>query len=297
MELIKAVRVRPNNAEIQERLGGVSDYKVELYKKNTKEYNIKWFQIGTSKGPVTDIEYKKSGFYKNFTDEELIIEGVKLLSTLNKRKYEIVQNPWNNVPPSDRLYGSDPYYLNNGSKVLIKWYKTNTNDFNNVEKWEPIFLKSFNNDESNVETSEFEIFFKTVTIYAPDSYTGSDKIILIDKLNQFSDIIPNIDQKIFYMKDMDILNYLVELWRKSSLNTETLLYLDICDKNYEPCLLIPYVSPISKTTNIEDIKLLEEDNINSNVKKVLRVVLPNSIKSKEDVDIIIYIEPDQFQFT
>lgn len=144
MSVVKEVRIRPVNANIDERLGsttqkspglfsglkgGLSDVKITV-----EDDGNKW--IGTFL-PIADANaafeqtFRKKDFSwytaENIVYEMMKIGATKKLSVSGNTKtkpedyYEVVQDPYQDNPPKRRSFGNDPYYLNNGAKISIFW--------------------------------------------------------------------------------------------------------------------------------------------------------------------------------
>jgi hypothetical protein len=87
-------------------------------------------QIDNFKSRFTSISVSFfSELYKTYYDiiiKDVIDENEKKYKQQKGIKSEeeifsIVQDPWNDKPPIERRFGSDPYYLNNGAKIDIYW--------------------------------------------------------------------------------------------------------------------------------------------------------------------------------
>lgn len=312
MDLIKAVRVRPENTKIYERLGGLGDYKLMLFKETKKKYKVGWFPVkgGEPSGVLTTTEYKKSGIYENLTEEDFLIEGLNLLSKMNKRTYEIVQDPWEYQPPLKRIYNSDPYYLNNGAKILIKWFIGDRFNAGDKRTWVAVVPSDIWSGERGEELAVLSYqgnadirtmndgLFKTVEIYAPVDelppfkYEGDDTVLLIDyETNSFvkkPENDPNNSSvyELTYsgkMYDIDILNAIIERWKLEVPNYD----LKPCANQYQPCYALEYKSPLVK----EDLPDTKEDNVvpvtetTPEVKREkLNIVLPSDLKLKVKQD-------------
>lgn len=132
MEELKSVRVRRRLATLDEK-GGSLDVKVTAYKDGQKII-LKGFNNN-------NIVWPESIYDTTKTTADLINDFIRV-NTLKERKgdgetvkvfnnntgktedlsyYHIVQDPWSDAVPVKRSYGFDPYYLNNGSVVYIKW--------------------------------------------------------------------------------------------------------------------------------------------------------------------------------
>lgn len=334
MELIKAVRVRPENALYYERLGGIGDYKINLFKEGKNKYKVSFFPVRGSEptGIATTTEYKKSGVYENLTDDDFINAGLDTLSKINKKRYEIIQDPWQNEPPIKRIYGTDPYFLNNGAKVLIRWFIGDR--FNDKNKWQevkPSIQTGIADVWSNDNGQELDVIpyqsysdirsmqnglFKTVEIYAPIDelppfkYEGDDDSLLISSTNLYVKKHSNdsfnltVDELTYSGKiyDTDILKSVIERWKIEVPNYD----LELCDNQYQPCFSIEYKSPLTK----QDLPDRRRDNTSTPYKRKekITVILPTDLKLKVNQDLLslkVYIGEvpvtsqmlDGFEFT
>jgi hypothetical protein len=142
MDVIKSVRVRKRVPTTEESTG-TSDIKVTLYEKGRKKRIVKGFSLDSNSEEVVEIwkELKYDGErYENQTDNQIIDDFIRV-KTLSERPqgdkikmgfppkdetfYQILQDPFDKKIPLDRSFGFDPYYLNNGAELYIKWFKPN----------------------------------------------------------------------------------------------------------------------------------------------------------------------------
>jgi hypothetical protein len=142
MDVIKSVRVRKRVPTTEESTG-TSDIKVTLYEKGRKKRIVKGFSLDSNSEEVVEIwkELKYDGErYENQTDNQIIEDFIRI-KTLAERPqgdkikmgfppkdetfYQILQDPFDKKIPLDRSFGFDPYYLNNGAELYIKWFKPN----------------------------------------------------------------------------------------------------------------------------------------------------------------------------
>jgi hypothetical protein len=61
--------------------------------------------------------------YKDLTDDEVLADYIRTQSKLSSVEYSIIQDPWIIEAPIFRNFGFDPYYLNNGTELYVKWFK------------------------------------------------------------------------------------------------------------------------------------------------------------------------------
>ena len=153
MDVIKSVRVRKRVPTTEESTG-TSDIKVTLYEKGRKKRIVKGFSLNSNSEEIVEIwkELKYDGErYENQTDNQIIDDFIRI-KTLSERPqgdkikigfppkdetfYQILQDPFDKKIPLQRSFGFDPYYLNNGSELYIKWFKANVTeiewDFSNA---------------------------------------------------------------------------------------------------------------------------------------------------------------------
>jgi hypothetical protein len=147
-ELIKSVRIRP----IKEPSG----YKSGAFEGGSLDYNVSIFRSGRRERWCAAFKLRSNGEnstaawfqltysgrrYEDKTDDEIISEFIKTNTVRENRTlkdgliditengetksvpfYQIIQDPFDKIPPPSRRYGSDPYHLNNGAQVFIRWF-------------------------------------------------------------------------------------------------------------------------------------------------------------------------------
>lgn len=147
-ELIKSVRIRP----IKEPSG----YKSGAFEGGSLDYNVSIFRSGRRERWCAAFKLRSNGEnstaawfqltysgrrYEDKTDDEIIAEFIKTNTvrenptlkdgliditengeTKSVPFYQIIQDPFDKIPPPSRRYGSDPYHLNNGAQVFIRWF-------------------------------------------------------------------------------------------------------------------------------------------------------------------------------
>jgi hypothetical protein len=150
--VLKSVRIRPREIPVNQRQTsktGVLDLKISVIKTGPRERTLSSYRLdekgeGTTaqapvevaNGPWPSIEFKGRR-YEDLSDDDLIEDYIRT-NTLRERPsegefvlvdgvykepfYQIVQDPFEKKPPASRNFGFDPYYLNNGSQVFIRWY-------------------------------------------------------------------------------------------------------------------------------------------------------------------------------
>jgi len=200
-----------------------------------------------------------------FLSEKNLIEGSINETDLKWRKkynlppyFEIIQDPY--VEPVDDLGknklrlrsfgGSDPYFLNNGSRIVIEWSKSN-GDFVGGDNYSDNWQREMDGDDIG-ETSLSSIS-KKITIWGPSSSftiaqqvndSGSKDIGFLDQKEiNFQDIRKK-DFKGLY--DDDIIKQVVDKWRLVYSN-EKLALTERWDYygNIKPTL--DFISPVLST--------------------------------------------------
>jgi hypothetical protein len=145
MDVIKSVRIRKRVPTTEESTG-TSDIKVTLYEKGRKKRIVKGFSLDSNSEEVAEIwkELRYDGErYENLTDNQIIDDFIRV-KTLAERPqgdkikigfppkdetfYQILQDPFDKKIPVERSFGFDPYYLNNGAELYIKWFKANVTE-------------------------------------------------------------------------------------------------------------------------------------------------------------------------
>jgi len=140
MDEVKSIRIRKRLATSEENLGS-SDIKIVLYRKRQRR-SVKGFSINPQGDEVLEI-WKETRYegdrYENLSDDAIIDDFIRI-NTLSERPqgdkvkigfnpvkevtyYEKIQDPFQRTVPIRRSFGFDPYYLNNGSQVYIKWFE------------------------------------------------------------------------------------------------------------------------------------------------------------------------------
>ncbi len=266
MEEIKSVRVRTSES---------NDIKVTIYKSGNKRKVSGYSSVNT----LGDSEYGGSR-YRDLSDDEIIQDFLSVVSKRENKSldfYKIVQNPWMENPPMWRSYGTDPYYLNNGTKVFINWL--NDDDINaGGKEW---------SDESGNEldikrgltSSTKGLITKTVTIRPP---SGSGDNALIVKDSNISDLFETGQKFIGNTVDLSIITQVISYWKNKVPNYE----LSLCSPNNEFCNTIPYKSPV-KENSPDDPEPIPTEESTQNEKKIkLNVVLPTelSLRVKDDLN-------------
>jgi hypothetical protein len=269
MDEIKAVRVRRNDIN-----SGTLDIRVAIFKQNRTFGPDERVVVGVynplkpdGKKVWMETTYKKTGPYKDYTDDQFISEFINMNSKIEGKSYYIIQDPWENKVPIYRNYGSDPYYLNNGAVVYIMW-KDGTKDVGG-QKY---------SDDSGHELTPTDISFKkTIKINSSSETQG----FTLGKNGDF-EYSNNSQEYVSTIKDRDIISEIISKWKIKVDNYD----LGICLPINESCSIIPYkgplqpivpdvpATPIGATAISADSKKKEPIKINLQDEKV---------KVKEDV--------------
>jgi hypothetical protein len=132
--IVKSVRVRAVNTNIDERHSGLGDIEVRVIHDGGKNYKVGWIPKG---GYGISYDFKKKGKYESYTPDNFIAAvmyqqsrheknlnaSIVDVNDFNQDYYEIIQDPWvEGDVPLKRSFGKDPYYLNNQTKVSIFWF-------------------------------------------------------------------------------------------------------------------------------------------------------------------------------
>ena len=144
-ELIKSVRIRPRQApsgyKSESFKGGLLDIKISVVRTGKKERFCSAHKLNSEGEESGQFWYSltyKGRRYEDLSDDDLIEDYVRT-NTLRERPvegefvtieglklpyYQIVQDPFEKIPPVSRVFGFDPYHLNNGAQLYIRWYSS-----------------------------------------------------------------------------------------------------------------------------------------------------------------------------
>jgi LAS superfamily LD-carboxypeptidase LdcB len=292
MKEIKSVRVRRKFASTDENLNGLSDYKVTLYDNGRNKFKVGALQTGKV---ALFAEYRKSGIFKDFSNDDFIKDGINvLISKQNDNKeFEIIQDPWLDTPPKWRSFGSTPYYLNNGAQVAIQWLIGNSNA--GGRKWSDDNGEELRTSKNLDDDPKFFIT-KIVKIWAPNSYDGKNERLIITRLgiegviDSKGNPIPFTDDKKYsgLMLDKDIIDNIISIWNGKVPNYN----LSLCEPDYIRCEVIPYISPVDELQDIEEkLEIPETQEEPDFIKEKLNVVLPKdiNIRTGQDISFKIFV--------
>lgn len=262
----KNIRIRSTSDKL------ISDAKLNL-SKSKSGYEVLIYSIDL-KSILLKLDYS-SKRYDNFSEYDIISDSINVLNKTKNTLYKIIQDPWSDISPIWRNYGFDPYYLNNGTKLIIDWINSdNTSEFG--EEWSDDSGNELDIKRGMTQSSKGYIT-KKVSIIPPD-----DKNMYLS----VSGIDYDINESIKFSgltNDLLIIDQVLSNWKINVPNYN----IDVCSPNNTNEKIIEYKSPLAKEDEID-----EEDDENIEVDKIkMNVVLPEdiNIKTKQDFDLTIYI--------
>lgn len=262
MDEIKSVRVRRNDIN-----SGTLDIKVSIYKQNQTFGADERVLVGYNNDrPVwMETTYKKTGSYKDYTDDQFIEDFINMNSKIEGKSYYIIQDPWENKVPIYRTFGSDPYYLNNGALVYILWQ----------DKGKDVGGQKYS-DDKGLELPITDTYVeKTIKIISSNETQG----FTLGKNGDF-EYSTNSQVYVSTIKDTDILSEIITKWKTKVDSYD----LALCSPNNESCSIIPYKGPLQPI--VPDV-IANPTAINaetSSSKEKINIVLQTEkIKVKEDV--------------
>jgi hypothetical protein len=343
--VLKSVRIRPREIPVNQRntaKTGVLDLKISVIKTGPRERTLSSYRLdekgeGTTtqvpvevaNGPWPSIEYKGRR-YEDLSDDDLIRDYIRtntlrerpsegefvVIDGLQKPFYQIVQDPFEKKPPASRNFGFDPYYLNNGAQVFIRWYtgtidpitnkldKTTLNTVGGVEYGvRNVSLPAPDgivDDARNPATPSISIkpkdLVKIIEVSPPDE---TSPIWTISSINEFIPVYKkNLNEttyEFFFRDDSSegdfdrgldwmILNDLLRAW-----NSKVLLISDsiqVCEPSYIPNKTIEYVDPVNPVVpQPEPIEQSPTSSVVENSSKIkLNILFPEGfeVKVRED---------------
>lgn len=266
MDEIKSVRVRRNDIN-----SGSLDIRVTIFKQNHIFGVDERVLVGVYKPFNPDLKkvwiettYKKTGAYKDYTDDQFIEDFINMNSKIEGKLYYTIQDPWENKVPIYRDYGNDPYYLNNGAIVYIMWKDGNTD----------IGGQKYSDDSGHELTPTDISFKKTIKITS----TNETKGFTLNKNDEFEyDGVPR--EYVNSIKDRDIISEIISKWKIKVDNYD----LEICLPINESCFIIPYKGPLQPIV-VDVPKTKNPVNADSSNKEKIKIVIQDdTIKVKEDV--------------
>lgn len=272
MKEIKSVRIRKRNIKT-----GTLDIKVTLYSDTHTFGPDDRILIGVNNdNPVWVLtKYKKSGIYKDFTDDQFIDSFISSNSKMDGGNftYDIIQDPWEITTPKWRDYGADPYYLNNGAQIFITWTDG---------KFTAGGL-SYSDDsgkEINGNTSIDKTVFNIIGIDEPSLLQfGKSQEIEYKSFDKPTQVYGGL------VTDISIIGDVIRAWKRKVPNYDDLA---LCNPDNESCSIIPYKSPLKPIEPEPITPVLHATN--ETPKEKINVVLSTTpIKTKIDTVINVYI--------
>lgn len=293
---IKSLRVR----RVANGGSGEIDVKITLIKRLSNNYEVIWLPNGSI--PVTyyyklnNIDQSKKDYFSNIVkggdldiSDPLVIKGfnpntyiesdVLLNETILQRQrsdstnYEIVQDPWSDTPPIWRKFGNDIYYLNNGSKLFIKWVDENGNMVGGL-KW-----SDENGEElKSIDDIDKSKYSKMVYIYEPNY-----EEIMISTSGELIRYAASVSEKVFFglNLDIDIIKNVLITWKIKVPNYN----IELNDPNNVSSQIIKYISPVGELNEPSDP---EEDNVSQPKakKEKITIITPKDLiaRVKKDID-------------
>ena len=228
MDEIKAVRVRRNDIN-----SGTLDIRVAIFKQNRLFGPEERIVVGVynplkpdGKKVWMETTYKKTGPYKEYTDDQFISEFINMNSKIEGKSYYIIQDPWANKVPIYRNYGSDPYYLNNGAVIYILW-KDGATDVGG---------KKYSDDSGNELPKNDISFKKTIRITS----ANETKSFTLGKKDEF-EYDGKSQEFAGYNSDKGVIASALSRWKMKIPNYNDLA---LCSPDNESCSIIPYKSPL-----------------------------------------------------
>jgi hypothetical protein len=269
MKEIKSVRIRKRHINT-----GTLDIKVTLSENKNTFGSDDRILVGTNNDRVIWLQttYKKSGLYKDFTDDQFIDNFILVNSKIDGGGsiYDIIQDPWEIKTPKWRSYGFDPYYLNNGAYILISWLNGDTTA--GGKKY---------SDSNGVELTDSEKGFITKT--ATISFEG-EKVMSLNK-NGIFEYGFNSQEFSGLINDVDIIKLIITKWSAIIPNYSELA---LCSPDNESCSIIEYKNPLKPITS-NPVTIKSTSNEIEKIKMTV-VLPPDQIKVKSDItSFIVYI--------
>lgn len=270
MDEIKSVRVRRNDIN-----SGTLDIRVVIFKQNRTFGPDERVVAGIYNPYKPDARkvwiettYKKTGAYKDYTDDQFIKDFIDMNSKIEGKSYYIIQDPWENKVPIYRNYGSDPYYLNNGAVVYIMWKDGD----------KAVGGQKYSDDSGHELTPTDISFKKTIKINSSNETQG----FTLGKNGDF-EYSSNSQEYVSTIKDRDIISEIISKWKIKVDNYD----LGICLPINESCSIIPYKGPLQPIVPDVPATPVGATAINaetSSSKEKINIVLQTEkIKVKEDV--------------
>ena len=269
-------------------------------------------------------DYVVNNFIQKNAIRKLMQSGTSLASAdlMSKDFYTVVQDPWKDEPPLVRYYGEDPYFLNNGVELRLRWYVgTQSVKYNSSEYVAGLTGGPGYSNEDGSETYNRYTLSPGTTPSNPFIQTTQDidfsksekakiskSLIAIDKTGgvKFYTISSNMivisgtgsyDQNVVpdnfpgNIVDIDIINKFIDLWKTKVPNYD----LKLCQPSYYPSKVeLEFKSPLSTSSAGDPPKDNQspQNNTPEEAKFKLSIVYDSNaiIKADSDIpDINIYV--------
>ncbi len=214
----------------------INNYKLTLNEgRNKSDRDIFVFRVDDN-GEFLDsnlsLNYNYNSRYKNWSSDDYINDWISIQSSSGK-KISILQDPWQNNPPYNRNFGFDPYYLNNGSRILIKWFDNGLQIGGyewSDEKGNELEIKR------GLTMSNKSLISKSIMIIPPiestdPSFTIYESTFRTEGL---------VEYFIGTITDNDIINQAISIWKNIIPNYS----ISLCDQSNKFCSIIDYSSPV-----------------------------------------------------
>ena len=272
MKEIKSVRIRKRNIKT-----GTLDIKVTLYSETHTFGPDDRILIGVNNdNPVWVLtKYKKSGIYKDFTDDQFIDNFILSNSKMDGGNftYDIIQDPWEITTPKWRDYGADPYYLNNGTQIFITWTDGKFTAGG-------LTYSDDSGKEINGNPSIDKTVFNIIGIEEPSLLQfGKSQEIEYKSFDKPTQVYGGL------VTDISIIGDVIRAWKRKVPNYDDLA---LCSPDNESCSIIPYKSPLKPIE--PEVSPVIKTATNETPKEKINVVLStNPIKTKIDTVINVYI--------
>lgn len=275
--------------EISVRVRGKSnDVKITLNKSKNKS-SIFGFD-GYKRTATCDYNGDR---YKDFSNIDIIEDYIKFLNKENDDNYKIIQNPWLEKKPTWRSFGFDTYYLNNETKLIIKWILGNNliggKEWSDDDGNELDIKRGETEDYKRDITKEVTILTPSVNIYITKSGFDYD----LNNSKTYSGSI----------KDNDIINEILTFWKMKISNYD----INICSPNNTLNNTLIYKNPIdiiideeleTKSTDEKiDEKIDDTFTFNVESENIFKILTSKStIDTNKIGDLEIYDDSGDFVF-
>lgn len=271
----------------------------------TKKYSNKDSQYGANQNEVLDFIVPDFIQLATLTKLRALSYTVAEADELSKSYYGLIQDPFSEQAPLTRNYGTDGYFLNNGTEVLVRW-----NTGASVSFWDTNYVEAeitginysladgsegwdqslslpgstpsvpFIQTPEDIEFAKAEKkkIFKYVFAYnGTQSYMlSSGQIKLYEKPNE-PDFFPG------EVKDLDLVTKLVDLWKTKVPNYD----LKISNPNYQAGGSLEFKDPLqglSPSTAVAD-NTGSSVSTADEVKFELSIVYDKNVVIKADQDL------------